>query len=405
MDESKIVQLIDGIAAKQDSLGVLVKAMQDEKKSFGDATAETKAHVDGILTEINKMRDEQKELRLKLDTNAYGDGGNQYQTPGEQFTADEGYKSAVSRGLDRTGPVKLKKGFFPIGRKDITSAAASVGAGLPLPMRLPVMIANPHIPLRIRDLMNVVPTTATSIEYIKYTFTNNAAIVIDTGTTPATREGVLKPKSDMTMTKANATGETIAHWVAASKQVLADVPAIRGIIDGELMYGLKYKEEQEILLGDGTAGHLNGLYTQATAFNTALVGAGHTQLDQIRAAFLQGEIAQFPMDGIVLNPQDWYNIETLKDDLGRYLIGNPQGGINQTLWGLPVIKSQAMTAGNFLAGAFGMGATLFDREDANIEARDTHADFFVRNMVAILCEERLMLVVTRPQAFVKGTFA
>ncbi len=32
---------------------------------------------------------------------------------------------------------------------------------------------------------------------------------------------------------------------------------------------------------------------------------------------------------------------------------------------------------------------------------DSHADFFIRNMVAILAEERVAFAVTRPTAFVK----
>jgi HK97 family phage major capsid protein len=117
---------------------------------------------------------------------------------------------------------------------------------------------------------------------------------------------------------------------------------------------------------------------------------------------LMAEVAQFPVDGHVLNPQDWFNIEIAKDDLGRYLIGNPQGESIRPS-GVPVIKSISQPVGTALSGAFGMGATLYDREEANIEMRDTHADFFVRNMVAILWEERIIFVVTRPQAFVKST--
>ncbi|WP_157533545.1 phage major capsid family protein, partial [Nocardia otitidiscaviarum] len=36
---------------------------------------------------------------------------------------------------------------------------------------------------------------------------------------------------------------------------------------------------------------------------------------------------------------------------------------------------------------------------------DSHADFFIRNMVAILAEERLAFAVTRPSAFVKVALA
>jgi HK97 family phage major capsid protein len=403
MDEKRLGELIEGLSEKHALLITGMSAIRDEVKQHGSASVETKTQVDSVLTEQTKLRNELKELQLKFDTNAYGDGGSSRpKSPGEQFTGSDAYKSALASGY-RSGAVQIKGGAFPSERKDVTSAASSVGAGMPQALRLPLMIANPHIPLRIRDLLNVIPTNLTVVEFVKYTFTNNAAIVIDTGTTPATREGVLKPKSDMTMTGDSAKAETIAHWVGASKQVVADIPTLRGIIDTELTYGGKLKEEAEILNGDGTAGHLNGLNHQATALNTGLLGASPTPLDKLRAAMLMAEVAQFPVDGHVLNPQDWFNIEIAKDDLGRYLIGNPQGGINQTLWGVPVIKSISQPVGTALSGAFGMGATLYDREEANIEMRDTHADFFVRNMVAILWEERIIFVVTRPQAFVKST--
>lgn len=72
------------------------------------------------------------------------------------------------------------------------------------------------------------------------------------------------------------------------------------------------------------------------------------------------------------------------------------------LWGRPVVATQAMTAGNFLVGAFQMGAQVWDREDATVTISTEDRDNFVKNMVTILAEERLGLTVYRPEAFVRG---
>ena len=64
-----------------------------------------------------------------------------------------------------------------------------------------------------------------------------------------------------------------------------------------------------------------------------------------------------------------------------------------------------MTAGEFLLGDFARAATLWDREMATIRVSEHHADFFIENMVAILCEERLALTVERPLGLVTGTLA
>jgi HK97 family phage major capsid protein len=399
--EQQIAALFEGIEAKHAALITGAEQMRSEVKNFGAASEETKSRVDSILTDINKLRDEQKALRVAFESNAYSDGGPLgAKSAGDQFVGSDNFKSMLTSGGFRSGMVNVK-GMFE--RKDITSAAASVGVGVPQATRLPLMNANPHIALRLRDLMNVVQTSATSVEYLQYTFTNNAAIIYAAGP-PVTRENLVKPKSDMTMTTATAVAETIAHWVAVSKQIYNDIPTIGGIINGELMYGLKYKEESQILNGNGTGGQMNGLMNQASAYDTTLLGAGPTKLDVLRASSLQVELAEYPADAYVLNPRDLFDIEIDKDDTGRYIIGNPQGTINPTLWGLPVVKSKSMAYGSFLTGSFAMGATLYDREVANIEMTDSHSDFFVRNMLAIRCEERLILTVQRPQAFAKGTF-
>jgi HK97 family phage major capsid protein len=74
------------------------------------------------------------------------------------------------------------------------------------------------------------------------------------------------------------------------------------------------------------------------------------------------------------------------------------------LWGVPVVQSYSFEPGDFLVGAFKLAATLFDREEAQILVSTENQDNFIRNMVTILCEERLGLAVTRPAAFVYGSF-
>ena len=86
------------------------------------------------------------------------------------------------------------------------------------------------------------------------------------------------------------------------------------------------------------------------------------------------------------------------------LATNVAVGAETQAWRQPVVDSPAMPEGTFLTGAWGLGAQLYDREQGSIRVADQHADFFIRNAVAILAEERLALAVKRPESFVKGTF-
>ena len=88
-----------------------------------------------------------------------------------------------------------------------------------------------------------------------------------------------------------------------------------------------------------------------------------------------------------------------------YLIGNPQGTLSPTLWGIPIVTTQAIAQDKFLTGAFRLGAQIFDRWDARVEISTEDDQNFRKNLVTILAEERLGLAVYRPEAFIKGDFS
>ena len=155
--------------------------------------------------------------------------------------------------------------------------------------------------------------------------------------------------------------EVIAHYMKASRQILSDASQLASCIDGRLRYGLAFKEEQQLLNGDGTGQNLLGIIPQATAYAAPITLADATVIDKIRLAMLQAQLAEFPATGIVMNPIDWTRVELEKDTTGRYIIGNPQGVIGATLWNLPVVTTQAIAEDKFLTGAFRLGAQVFDR--------------------------------------------
>jgi HK97 family phage major capsid protein len=62
-----------------------------------------------------------------------------------------------------------------------------------------------------------------------------------------------------------------------------------------------------------------------------------------------------------------------------------------------------MVEGQFLLGAFGTAAKLYDREQVNVQISTEDSDNFRRNAVTIRAEERVGLEVSRPEAFVVGT--
>jgi HK97 family phage major capsid protein len=164
---------------------------------------------------------------------------------------------------------------------------------------------------------------------------------------------------------------TIAHWVQATRQILDDVPMLQSYINGRLIYGLKYVEDNQLLNGAGTGTDLNGIYTQATASTANLaVIASPTKLDVLSVRpSCRHTLANLPASGIVLHPTDWFTIETTKDSAGELHHRRSAAGASARMWGLPVVQTPAMTSGKFLTGAFDMGAQIFDRRMRGSKSR------------------------------------
>jgi HK97 family phage major capsid protein len=263
--------------------------------------------------------------------------------------------------------------------------------------------AMPRRPLRVRDLIPSVPITTSSYEYAKQTLrTNNATTVAET---------VAKPESAYGWEVLQGTPKVIAHWIPASRQILDDAPQLMGIIDGELRYGLALKEDAQLLAGDGTGENLRGLITAATAYSAPFTITGQTMLDQVGLAILQATLSDFNPTGIVMHPSDWMRMKLLKDAAGGYLISDPvtgQTGANNNmapmLHGLPIALTTSIAVDKFLVGDFAVAATLYDRWAPRVEVSTEHADFFTRNMVAILCEERIGLAIKQAGALIYGDF-
>lgn len=396
---SEVNELLKKVSAKLEEVsGTFSQKAEDalrEAKNSGQLSAQTKETVDKIATEFNALNEANKTLKASLGEleqhvaqMPVHNAAKVIETVGHQVVSSEALKAF-------TASVEGNK------RLSIPVNAALLSVNIPgqivAPDRLPGIDAQPKQRLFIRDLIAPGRTESNTIYWVQQTgFTNNAKVV---------PENTTKPYSDIAFAEKITPVRTIAHLFKAAKQILDDMPQLQSTIDAELRYGLKYVEEQEILFGDGTGAHLDGIVPQASAYAAAFSVEQQNGIDDLRLAMLQAQLARFPASGHVLHFTDWAKIELSKDTLGRYILANPAALTGPTLWGLPVVATEAAAfLGKFLTGAFNAGAQIFDREDANVVISTENADDFEKNMISIRCEERLALAVKRPEAFIYGTF-
>lgn len=262
-------------------------------------------------------------------------------------------------------------------------------------------------PLTIRDVITVGSTDSDTVEYVRMTAQTNAAAMVAESTVTsgsgltAPAQGV-KPESDLALAKVTATVKTIAHWLAATKRALSDAGQLRTLIDNFLRYGLEEELEDQIVAGDGSGenfdgiGHLSGVQSQA--FDTDLFTTTRKARTKVRT------VGRDIPTAYLMNPADWETLDLLFDNEARYYFGGPSQMGTPRLWGLSVVESEAVPAGTAYVGNF-RKCVLWEREGATIQVSDSHADFFIRNMVAILAEMRAAFGILQPTSIVEIALA
>jgi len=378
---------------------------QEEIKNLGTVTTETKTALDAIRPQMLAMQTQLDAVDAKSQQRHIA--GDRPKSLGELVTEHPDYverKANDFMGRKKLN-IELPTGAFPLSAKTdiLESTIGNPTTGVIPHVRLPGIVTMPQQALRLRDVMNVIPqTTGNSYDYVyESTRTNVASPQV---------EGSAKSQSYYAWLSASGMVRDIAHFINVSKQSLADIPWLRNQIDQNLTYGLKVKEEAEILSGDSTGVHLNGLITAGTAFNTALLHAsdGWEYMDILRYAKLQARLAglaTYAPSAMILSPTDVAKIELCKDTTGRYIIGDPKTGVQVVyIWGLPVVESDSIATGTFLVGAFNTAAYLVERQGVSIEISFEHDTHFVKNLACVLCEERIGLAITKATAFIQGSF-
>ena len=388
------------------------KALSESQKYGGVIEAKSQDSLRAIDESRVKIEEKVLELRAqvldiaqKMATVPQGGSGDEQKSLHEIIVHSEQWKANQGKANPtRMEPVSIPSVHYQGGRffntpiynpNPLTNDNPLVPA-----QRLPGIITPAEQRLTVRDLLPQARASSNLIEFAsEASYTSNAGAQGDTSPV-GHGEGERKRESAFTFTLSNAPVVTIAHWIPASRQVLSDATMLQGHLTGRLLYGLKLKEEQDLLTSDGGAGKVQGINNAAAAFSHGVTN--QTILDTLLKAILQVSLSNYEASAFVLHPIDWFNAMLLKDTTNRYLFSDPQSMVAPRVWAKPVVATQTQTLGRFTAGAFSLGAQIWDKEEATVRISENVASHFIENMVAILVEERLALTIYRSTAFVYG---
>lgn len=187
----------------------------------------------------------------------------------------------------------------------------------------------------------------------------------------------------------NAYTITIANATEASYNATHQVNVKN---EKEIVIDLTYVAEDPSAWTATSAHYLKGYYSNATIYDVLTAARAYMANDN------------YQVSGYVLNPATVEAIKGLKATDDQYLaVGFRQDG-TLTVSGIPVIESNSMPAGQFLAGDFQGAAELLQYDSVSL--RVTEGDENIRkNQRQIYISEELLLPVYNPFMFVKGKLA
>jgi HK97 family phage major capsid protein len=383
MGMGSIEQVMKAVDAVEARLKTMSEKAEGEMKTLGQVSADTKTAIDAIGIQQRELAD--RLLQIEQKSTAQNDQGEKVETVGEQFV-----KHAEFAQFQK----KTSRGSMGLELKNTVTNTI----GNTFSERRPGLVEGAFRVFTIEDLLTSIPTSSNAIDWVRENvFTNGAA---------EAAEGAQIAQSSITFTPGTMPVQNVAHFIKITRQLAMDNAALAAYINRRMVYGVNLRVENQLVSGNGTTPNLSGLTNAGnftahgyTAASLAAAGLSATnRFDLIGKMMGDCALADYPADVTILNTGDWWTMRLTKDGQGRYLLGDPGSNVAPSLFGRPVVASNAMTADTVWVGSLSQAATLHDREGIAIDLSDSDENNFQLGLVSIRAMRRLALTVEKPAA-------
>lgn len=251
--------------------------------------------------------------------------------------------------------------------------------------------------LGVRDLFSEEAISGNS-----YTYFRMGATDLPTSFDGTTAQGAEKPQIHPTYTAVTAALVKKAAHLKETDELLNDAPYLESVVRGRGVYELRKVIEA---------------YLVSTLLGTSgidvTVNTGISFDNLLKAKMAVNANTGYDADAIVINPADLQTLLLTRDGgtTGQYFMGGPAYapygngtyGDYLPIWGLKVVATPAIASGTAIVGAFKTCASVITKagEGFRVEVANQNEDDFVKNMVTVRIEERLLEAVRLPGGFAK----
>lgn len=378
--------LLEKLADAKENLA-LVKAAVKAGEKNADELSQAIAGVKSAQKAVDEA-DEAQELMKALET------------PVEE-KADQEEKTMEYRTLGEFAAAKVKEANLdPTKKIDWSTPAFKAAAPMTIPSGVKPAITtyDTNVYGNRRELLIADLFSNETISNNALTFFVESSTV--EGGPAYTTEGSEKPMMSFgDPTSVTAALRKIASYMKESDELVHDAPWLKSAIDDRGIYQHQLAVES---------------YLVSALSGTSGIGTGNKMTPDgiLKAKMTVWKNSGFKPDALLINPDDLYNIMIRKDTNGQYYGGGfvtgayGNGDIEEEprIWGLKVVPSASVAQGSCYVGAFRLGGSIV-RSDAGMQVAfaNQNEDDFIKNMITVRIEERLVLAVRRPACFVKIT--
>lgn len=366
-----------------------------------DMTGEDVAKFKGYekeVADLQKSYDEQKGIEDAIAGNAQAlnDGRKFQPTPSygkpqaktlgdlavESGIGRKGFRGTVDLDVDAKALME-RKATMTTGANGYPPEVTRDGISVPIIMRPPQLL----------DFLRIDPTDQNAIKFMAQTVRTNAAA--------AKSEAAALAEATITYAEQTDIISRIGVYIPVTEEQLEDEPGLRTLVEQDLALMVRQALDEQVTVGDGVDPNLLGIYN-STNVQTQAKGADVT-LDAIAKAIEKVNTTGRSNAGlIVMHGTDHTNLTLTRTADGIYVLGNPADGMLARAWGLPIVRSEALTAGNALVlDPFYFRVKM--RKGMTLAVSDSHSTNFVANTLVIRAHVRAGIEHLRGQAACKVT--
>ena len=207
----------------------------------------------------------------------------------------------------------------------------------------------------------------------------------------------------LALTEVTLPVEKIPVFIPVTDEQLEDVEGIGPYIEDRLTLMINKRLDKQILTGTGVTPllegteNVGGIQTQALGTDS-IPDAIYKLLVNVRDDTDNGGGDADPTV-VFIRATKWQTVRLLRTADGIYIWGHPSTPGPDTIWGVPVAQTNAVTATKAVAGDYRDHSNLRVKRGIDIQITNSHSTFFTEGKQAVRADMRVAMVHRRPTAF------